>query len=157
MDEATYTAISERYLSSFFRTAYSLLRNKSDAEDAVQQALLNVWKARTSVRAGSERAFMTRVVINECRNIQRKRMRGFPSGELDETESYLPPEDIGLYDMIRSLPDSLRTPFLLKYMEEMTAKEIAEAMRLPLASVKNRLFRARKKLQKKMDEEAAKE
>lgn len=154
MDEATYTAISQQHLSLFFRTAYGLLGNRSDAEDAVQQALLNVWKARASVREGSERAFMTRVVINECRNIQRRRMRGFPVGEIPETQACAPPEDTGLYRAIEALPDSLKTPFLLKYMEEMTAKEIAVAMRLPLASVKNRLFRARKRLQKMLSEEA---
>ncbi len=156
MDEATYTAIAEQYLPSFFRTAYSLLRNRSDAEDATQQALLNVWRARDRVRSGTERAFMTRVVVNECRNIQRKRMRGFPVAEApQEEQACAQPEDTALDEAIAALPESLRTPFLLKYMEEMTAKDIALVLGLPLASVKNRLFRARKKLQKTLSEEAA--
>ena len=40
MDEATYIALSEAHMASFFRMAYSILRNRSDAEDAVQQALM---------------------------------------------------------------------------------------------------------------------
>ncbi len=155
MDEATYTAVSEREMASLFRTAYSVLRNRFDAEDAVQQALLNAWKARDKASEGTERAWMMRILINECRNIQRKRMRSFPVADIPETEPYVPPTDTGLKEAIDALPESLRTPFLLKYMEEMTAKEIAAAMRLPVASVKNRLFRARKRLQNVLNKEVA--
>ena len=66
MDEATYIAVSEQHMASFFRTAYSILKKRHDAEDAVQQALLNAWKSRDKVREGAERAWMMRILINEC-------------------------------------------------------------------------------------------
>lgn len=62
-------------MSSFFRTAYSILKRRHDAEDAVQQALLNAWKSRDKVREGAERAWMMRILINECYNILRQRKR----------------------------------------------------------------------------------
>ena len=156
MDEATYIALSEAHMASFFRMAYSILRNRSDAEDAVQQALMNAWRTREKARDGSERAWVTRILINECYDILRARRRAVPMERLPEGETpFHSSADSGLYDAIQSLPDSLRLPFLLKYMEGMTEKETAAALRLPPGSVKHRLFRARKALQKILNEEVA--
>lgn len=154
MDDSVYIAISEQCMASFFRIAYSMLKNRQDAEDAVQQALLNAWRARAKARAGAERAWMMRILLNECYTILRHRKRTVAADDL--TSIAIPadePPDTGLYEAIQALPESLRTPFLLKYMEGMTEKEVAAAMNLALPSVKNRLFRARKALQKQLKEE----
>ena len=151
MDETTYIAVSEQYMPSLYRAAYSIVQNRHDAEDAVQQALLNAWKGREKARDGAERAWMMRIVINECYTILRKRQRSIPTDQVPETP--VQQADPALYEAISALPENLRTPFLLKYMEGMTEKEVAAALRLPLPSVKNRLFRARKKLQKELQEE----
>lgn len=151
MDETTYIAVSEQYMPSLYRAAYSIVQNRHDAEDAVQQALLNAWKGREKARDGAERAWMMRIVINECYTILRKRQRSIPTDQVPETP--VQQADPALYEAISALPENLRTPFLLKYMEGMTEKEVAAALRLPLPSVKNRLFRARKKLQNELQEE----
>ena len=105
MDEATYIAVSEQHMASFFRTAYSILKKRHDAEDAVQQALLNAWKSRDKVREGAERAWMMRILINECYNILRQRKR---SAEFEEIPDIAVPFasslDTGLYDAIQSWP-----------------------------------------------------
>ena len=156
MDEATYIAISQQWMASFFRTAYSILKNRHDAEDAVQQMLLKAWKARANGRAGAERAWMMRILINECYTMLRRHRHLFPM-ETSDILAEIPAEerDTGLYEAIDSLPENLRTPFLLKYMEGMTEKEAAMALHLSLPGVKNRLFRARKKLQKILKEEVS--
>lgn len=151
MDETTYIAVSEQYMPSLYRAAYSIVQNRHDAEDAVQQALLNAWKGREKARDGAERAWMMRIVINECYTILRKRQRSIPTDQVPETP--VQQADNALYEAVSALPENLRTPFLLKYMEGMSEKEVAAALRLPLPSVKNRLFRARKKLQKELQEE----
>ena len=156
MDDETYIAVSEAQMPSLFRMAYSILRNRHDAEDAVQQALLNAWKSRDKARPGAERAWMTRIVINECRNIQRRRRRCLPVPDFPEEAAPSAQEaDTGLYDAIRALPEKLRTPLLLKYMEGMSEKETAAVLGLPLSRVKSRLHRARKTLQKMLCEEVA--
>lgn len=152
MDEKQYVAISQQHMASFFRTAFSLVGNRADAEDAVQQALLNAWKSREKAREGLERAWMMRIVINECYTILRRRKKCLTVETLPQAH-WQPKEDTGLYDALQALPDGLRTPFLLKYMEGMTEAEVASAMGLPLSSVKNRLFRARKKLRVWLKEE----
>ena len=151
MDENRFIELSQQSMAAFYRMAYSIVGNRADAEDAVQQALLNGWKARERVREGVERAWMMRIVINECYTVLRRRKRCQPS---DQIEPVAPPaEDTGLYEAIQSLPENLRTPFLLKYMEGMREAEVAGAMGLPVSSVKNRLYRARKQLRKILNEE----
>lgn len=151
MDDATYIALSEQHMASFYRMACSILGSPADAEDAVQQTLLLAWSHRASARPGRERAWMMRILVNECYTLLRRRRRTVPL-----EEAVLPaPEapDNGLQEALRALPESLRTPLLLKYMEGMTEKEVAAAMGLPVSSVKNRLFRARKRLSQQLAEE----
>lgn len=150
MDENRFVAVSQQNMTAFYRMAYSIVGNRADAEDAVQQALMNAWKARHAAREGLERAWMMRIVINECHTLLRRR-RCQPCESIEIV--WLPPDDLGLNDAIHSLPENLRTPFLLKYMEGMSEAEVARVMKLPVSSVKNRLFRARKKLKKWLNEE----
>jgi len=151
MDENRFITVSQQNMTALYRMAHSIVKNRADAQDALQQALLNAWKARFSAREGQERAWMMRIVINECYTLLRHRRRCQPSEFIEPAAP--PAEDTGLYDAIQSLPESLRTPFLLKYMEGMKETEVAKAMKLPVTSVKNRLFRARKQLRKWLSEE----
>lgn len=152
MDEATYIAVCETHMASLFRVACSIVGSRQDAEDALQQTLLNAWRHRETARPGSERAWMMRILVNECRSLLRRRKKALPMEELPCAE--VPRQtDTDLQSAIRALPESLRTPLLLKYMEGLTEKEVAAAMHLPVSSVKNRLFRARKALKKHLTEE----
>jgi len=153
MDEALFIALSTEHLPSFYRAAYSIVRSRQDAEDAVQQALLKAWQARTRAHTGSERAWMMRIVIRECYTILRRRKREIPTEELPPIASGPEAPASDVYAAINTLPESLRTPFLLKYMEGLSEKEVAEAVGLSHASVKNRLFRARKVLQMQLNKE----
>lgn len=152
MDEAVFIALSEQLMPALYRTAYSIVGNRPDAEDAVQQALLKAWRARGRARPGAEKAWLTRIVLNECYSLLRRRRRELPSESLPHTLAASPPDNT-LREAIRALPESLRTPFLLKYMEGMSEKEVAAAMGLAVSSVKNRLYRARKSLRKLLKEE----
>ena len=153
MDKATYTALCEEHLPAFFRTACSILHNPADAEDAVQQALLRAWHMRTKARPGLERAWVMRIVINESITLLRKRRRILPTEDVPALAAPAPEDHAALHAAIHALPETLRTPLLLKYMEGMSEKEVAAALHIPLSSVKNRLFRARKALQKQLSEE----
>lgn len=155
MDEAVFTLVCERHLAAFYRIAVSILHSPPDAEDAVQQALLNAWQSRQKATPGLERAWIMRIVINESIAILRRRRRTIPVDDFPCASASIDAPDSALQEAIDSLPDSLRIPLLLKYMEGMTEKEVAAALRIPLSSVKNRLFRARRKLQKLLNEEVS--
>ena len=109
------------------------------------------WASRKRIWKGSEQAWMMRVVINECRNIQRHRMRVSPIERLPDNPSDWP--DMALRVAVDALPETLRLPLLLKYMESMSEKEIALALRLSVSAVKSRLHRARQALRNELNEE----
>ena len=155
MDEAVFIALCEQHMAALYRMAVSILRSPPDAEDAVQQALLNAWRARHRAKPGLERAWLMRIVINESLTLLRRRKRTIPTEDFPTLAAPENDECAALHAAIRALPESLRTPLLLKYMEGLTEKEVAEALRLPLSAVKNRLFRARRKLQAMLNEEVS--
>ena len=135
---------------TLYRISMSILRHEADCRDAVQQALLNVWAARRRLEETRFRAYLTRAVINECRNIQRKRMRETPIDEMPDIEYVMQPEQSELREAIDLLPESLRMPLLLHYMECFNEKETAAALGITVVAVKNRLYRARKALKQQL-------
>ena len=75
MDKSTFEQLYRDMLPGLYRLAQSMLRQTADAQDAAQQAAVSAWLSLERIRPGGERAYFTRIVINECRNIQRQRMR----------------------------------------------------------------------------------
>ena len=152
MDDREFVDRSTLLMPSMFRMAYSIVKNRQDAEDTVQQALLKAWKARFKAKAGYEQAWLMRIVINEAITLLRKR-KGRTTVQLPEIAVWPEERNEQLHVWVDEMPIKLRTPFLLKYMEGMTEKEVAEALRIPQSSVKNRLLRARRYMQEKLHEE----
>ncbi len=143
----------ELYLTlypGFFRLAQGILRNSADAEDAVQQSAEKAWKARERIHTGREKAYLARIVINECRTIQRRRTRMFPAAsaeDLTRMEATASPQDrtgsCVVRAMLDTLPETLRLPLLLRYMEGYSEEEAAAALRIPRNTLKSRLRKAK--------------
>ena len=148
IDERVFTEAAQTQLAGLYRLSLSILASAADAQDAVQQGMLRAWERRGQVSDESRlRAWLMRIVINECRNIQRRRMRVFPVAELPRgAQESGEIADGGLKEAIDALDEKLRTPLLLRYMEGFSEREIAQALSVPVTTVKNRLFRARKAL-----------
>ncbi len=153
MDKASFERLYRELLPGLYRLAQSLLRSEADAQDAVQQAALNAYRALPRMKPGLERAYVTRVVVNECRNIQRARRRVTPVAALEETAAPFAPPDPDLRQAVGRLPEELRLALLLKYMEGYTEKEIAGTLDISVAAVKGRLLRARRRLAEELREE----
>lgn len=153
MTKKQYEDEVERLAPSLRRIAYSIVRNEHDAQDAVQQALLAVWARRECVEFARLKPYLTRAVMNACRDIQRARQKAIPMKEMPEM-SYQPPDGI-LADAVKRLPEELRLPLLLHYMEGYKLAEIAGALGQSLPQVTSRLFRARKRLKRMLEEAEA--
>ena len=117
----------------------------------MQQALLKAWAARH--RAGEDyfRPWLMRIVINECRNIQRQRMRVIPA-ELDQYACEEAADYRDLYEAVNALPEALRLAVMLKYLHDYSEKEAAQALRIPITTFKSRLHRARSLLRKQLSQ-----
>lgn len=144
VDGALFLRETEERLTRLYQVAYSILRTRADAEDAVQQALLKAWAARQRARPETLGPWLTRIVVNECRNIQRQRMWVIPCEAVAaQAEAFAPP-DPDLWNAVQALPENLRLPFSLKYVAQFSEREVAQAMHLPVSTIKNRLAKARK-------------
>lgn len=141
-----FTAAAEELSPTLYRVCVSILHQPQDAQDAVQETLVKAWARRHTLRQDTMRAYLVRIAVNECRNIQRRRMRQSPVETLPD-EGVPPQErDLDLRRRIDALPETLRLPILLYYMEGWSDRMIAAALGTTAVAVRSRLSRARKKL-----------
>ncbi len=140
-------------LPLMYKVAHQVLHHPDDAQDAVQQALLHTWEKRGRIHPDKLRAYLLRAVINAGRDILRARRRVIPVEDFPVLPA---PERVDLKPLmaaIAALPENLRLPLTLKYLEDLSEKECASALGIPLTTLRSRLFRARKALQRTMKEE----
>jgi RNA polymerase sigma-70 factor, ECF subfamily len=144
-----------------FQVAFGLLRNRQDAEDAVQEAFLKLYRGEAWLRMENERGFLARTVWRVALDHLPKaaeRMADVAEMQLPATggagaspEQNVVDEDERalLRRLIDGLPEELRQPLVLSSVEEMTSKEVAEAMGIPEGTVRTRVMRARTELRRR--------
>ncbi len=133
-----------------YRTAYALLWNDADAADAMQECILKAWRKLDSLK-DDERfsAWTMRILINECRTLQRKskhRALSFDEAIGDNEPIGEEPVELGLRQALRELNPKLRLPLLLHHMDGYSLEDISVMLRLPVSTLKGRLYEARKQL-----------
>jgi RNA polymerase sigma-70 factor, ECF subfamily len=147
--------LAEGYPQSV-RTAYLILGNRSDAEDAVQEAFLRAWRFRNSLaKESSFKPWLYRVVVNTCNSKLRQEI---PRRDLRSSEDNLA-ELTSLDDIptrisvstdvlaaLRDLPLHLRIVVVLRYYADLSEREIAIAIDRKQGTVKSRLNEARRRL-----------
>jgi RNA polymerase sigma-70 factor (ECF subfamily) len=173
-DTLALEALMRRYNRTLFRTARAILRDDAEAEEALQDAYLKVFRSIGQFRGESKLStWLVRIVANEALMRRRKRMRGaevvelYPSGNeyqpqaeqaMDVNEQ---PERVAvraetrklLESKIDALPDNFRAVFMLRGIEEFTVEETAQALGIPEATVRTRFFRARALLREALSQE----
>jgi RNA polymerase sigma-70 factor (ECF subfamily) len=133
-----------------YRIAYTLLHCNADCEDALQEAVLKAWEKRETLRDHQRfAAWLTRILINECRNVQRKRRRMVPLDSLPESAASPPDPDLSF--ALQALPERFRLPLMLQYAEGFSHQEIAGMLRLPPSTVRGRIARAKLQLRKELE------
>lgn len=133
-----------------YRIAYSLLCNNEDCRDAMQEAALKAWEKRFTLREPQYFAtWLTRILINECRNIQRRRKNTVPIDEMPIPAA--PACDPVLSIALQNLPEKLRLPLVMHAVEGMTYDEIARTLRLPRSTIVGRIQRAKQRLKKDLE------
>jgi len=153
-DEA-FSRIVHQHARLMYRVAHSLLRHPQDAEDAVQDALLKLYRGDAWKNMQDERAFLTRTVWRTA--YDRLQARSTPSDEVGEMllrdmrptpEEAVAEDDEQalLHALIDQLPPELRQPLLLSAIDELTSREIGLAMDLPEGTVRTRIMRGRNEL-----------
>jgi len=149
--------LAESYPTAY-RTACLVLRSRTDAEDAVQDAFLRVWRFRDAIPSGDgRRAWLYRVVVNACLSrvrgdkVWRERsgddaLVGVPAQTDPQHEAEGAALGRCLADALERLPEHLRLPVVLRYYSGLAEREIAIAIQRRPGTVKSRLSEARRRL-----------
>lgn len=155
MDKDTFARQVTDLQGGLYRVAASYLRDESDRLDAVSEAITRAWEKRHTLRdEGLFRTWITRILIRECVNIQRRQKRSVPVDALPEAESE--PEDeriAALREALAQLPQRQRTMTVLHYMEGYDVREVARIMGTTKNAVCAGLSRARTRMRALMGEE----
>ena len=151
-----FEAAAVPHLNDLYRTAVHLVRDRTDAQDLVQNVCLQAWKAFHRFEPGTNcRAWLFKILFNEVRHYRRRWLRNkmVPEGEqpFEETLAYEPsiPEQVRDEDILQALdeiPPEYREVVLLADVHEFAYKEIAETLSIPVGTVMSRLSRGRKQL-----------
>jgi RNA polymerase sigma-70 factor (ECF subfamily) len=174
-DRDAFTDLMRRYNRRLYRVARSVLRDDAEAEDALQDAYLQAYRALPAFRGESALGtWLTRIVVNAALMRQRKSGRladvielgadfnsdeaSIPRDRLDEPAQ---PELAALRAQTRrlietgidKLPANFRTVFVLRAVEELTVEETAATLDIPEATVRTRYFRARAMLREALARE----
>lgn len=148
----------ERYTDQLYRLCYSILLQKEDAEDAVQDVFLIYYRKQpTFADEDHERAWFIRVAVNRCRDmLRRNKIRaGVPLSEVEETlaAAGVESEESEVLTAIYGLPEKYRIVLILHYLEEYPVKQVAELCKLTQSAVKMRLARGREMLKASLGKE----
>ncbi len=150
----TAARVVQSYGDLLFRLALLLLGKEQDAEDAVQETLLKyLQKAPPFQSPAHEKAWLIRVLTNQCHDMQRFRLR-HPQVPLCELTNYVSnPESCGILEALMVLPEKFKVVLLLYYVEEYRVEEIAYMIGRSPSAVKMRLQKGRKLLEEQYRKE----
>ena len=150
------------YHQDMFRYAAWLCRDRSIAEDVVQEALLRAWKSLDALREdGAAKPWLLTIVRREnARYFERRRLETVDVDDLTPSQEALlaeEPDDQldALRESIFELEDDYREPLVLQVLMGHSTKEIGEMMGLKQGAVLTRLHRARLKLRERVEQEDA--
>lgn len=172
-DHNAFGELVELYKDRVFALTYRMLGNRQEAEDVAQEAFI---RAYTNIdRYQIDRKFSTwlyRIATNLSIDRMRKKKpdyyldaevagtEGLTMYSQISTEEPLPEEEVvsleaqeGIHQAILSLPAKYRSAITLKYIQELSLKEISEILDLPVGTVKTRIHRGREALRKQLREQ----
>ena len=173
-----FTADAMQYAPQLFSTALRMTRNRSDAEDLVQETYIKGWRSFHTFQEDTNlRAWLFRIMTNTYINKYNAQKRKGTEVELDDVEELFLYKRLGSIDQsqlsssaedqmlelftddevknaLEELPDDFRIPVLLSDVDGFSYKEISEMLEIPIGTVMSRLHRGRKAMQKMLYEYA---
>jgi RNA polymerase sigma-70 factor (ECF subfamily) len=164
-EDAAISTLVDQYAGALYRVAYSVLRNSTDAEDAVQEAFLRVLRHRDTLdEVRDQRVWLIRIVWNIVLDRKRRAKTRPETDDVSELARVLPSKGLSAEELaaaaehhahvlacVERLPAKEREVLLLSAFEELTSVEIASVLDITESSVRSRLFRARNLMAELLD------
>jgi len=156
-EEEALAALVDQYATILYRVAFSVLRNASDAEDAVQEAFVRVLRHRDTLgEIRDHRVWLIRIVWNVVLDRKRRAKTRPETDDVSELARVLPANGLSAEQRVsaaqhhahvlacmQELPTKEREVLMLSAFEELSSVEIAAVLGVTESSVRSRLFRAR--------------
>lgn len=165
-DLEAFNSLVIAYQNTAYNVAFRILGNHPDASDAVQEAFIKAFKGICKFKGGSFKSWLLRIVTNTCKDVLRARRRkpatplyplnakkgeieqervSFLSSNGENPENYAERQELArlIQQAIDQLPFDHKAVIVLSDLEGLDYNEIAEALGIPLGTVKSRLSRAR--------------
>ena len=167
-DTDAFGEIVRRWERRIFTLTYGMLGREEDARDATQETFLAAFKGLRAFRGEAKvSSWLHRIAINQCITKQRRAKVRSESALEDEEDrnsgQFAAPVDLlparvaegqeriaAVRRAVNSLPTDLRQVIVMKEFEELTFRQIAEVLELPLSTVKSRLYTALKQLEMRL-------
>lgn len=167
MDKTKYSYLIEQYKDTIYNYALYMMGNRMDADDVAQEVFIKIWKNISGFNILAAKAWIMRTTHNLCIDYLRRRKKNVENEsdlendnlkEIADRNYANKPDKLAEFNQgeteikaaIKSLPDSLKSIFVLYELEGMKYREISKTLEIPINTVKVYLLRARKKLQKKL-------
>ena len=147
-DTEAFTQLMQSQMQNMYKTARSILSQDEDVADAISDTILACWEQLGSLKHdGYFRTWMTRILLNKCNDILRKRKQMVWMDEIPET----PDVDVGFEnsewkEALNSLSENFRLVVMLYYIEGFKTSEISQILDIPEGTVRSRLARGREQL-----------
>jgi RNA polymerase sigma-70 factor, ECF subfamily len=153
-DKDAFSRLIESNKVSMYRVAMSMLSQKQDIEDAIQNAIIKAYEGVIHLRKNEFfKTWLIRILINECKIILRNNNKVIHideiSSEVISNDSY---SNIELTNAVGLLEEDLKIVTTLFYFEDIAQKEISRLLDIPEGTVRSRLSRARTKLYEMLKE-----
>ena len=152
MTDREYMARVRAMEGRLYRVAQAMLWREADSLDAVQEAVLRGWMKKDALKdTGRFEAWLVRILVNQCRDMLRRRKREDAAELADIPSEDRLCEDLQLHLALKRLPEKYRLPLLLHHMEGWPVRDVARMLNIPQGLVKSRLYQARRALRALLD------
>lgn len=155
MTEEKFIHAVKRNSQRLFVIAFSYLKNKHDAEDALQNVFLKLWKSKIEFNddLGIDK-WLTKVIVNDCKNFFNLSFRQNKSiEEVYDVSTFDKYFNVDLYNAVMSLNKKERLCVILFYYDDLTISDISKVTGIKESTVKSLLKRSRNKLKLMLGDE----
>ena len=154
-DTEAFDLLMRPQLQRMYRIAISMLENEEDAADAIQETVLKCWQKVGQLKNEEYfQTWLTRILINQCKDILKARKKYVLVEEMPEIEYEDQYETDDWKTILSNLEEKYRIVMELYYVEGFSTKEIAKLLHIKEVNVRSRMSRGRKQLEQYLREYA---
>ncbi|MDX1699273.1 MAG: sigma-70 family RNA polymerase sigma factor [Melioribacteraceae bacterium] len=166
--ETKYNFLVQQYKDRVYSYSLFMMKNRMDADDVAQEVLIRIWKNINKFNMLAAKTWIMKTTHNLCIDYLRRRKSDSENNpySIEDVQDFIENKEeenpvvnlenkiteIQVEEAIRTLPENLRSVFVLYEIYKMKYREIGKTLDIPINSVKVNLFRARKQLQSQLSE-----